>query len=84
MNSVVIGVAIAATLSAICTYVIHRLYLQPIEAERREVGELSELHLATIEALALAIDAKDQKDRVGGNHIRRVQVYPPASQKRSG
>jgi diguanylate cyclase (GGDEF)-like protein/putative nucleotidyltransferase with HDIG domain len=33
---------------------------------------VSDLHLATIEALALAIDAKDQTAQ---SHIRRVQVY---------
>jgi diguanylate cyclase (GGDEF)-like protein len=33
---------------------------------------IADLHLATTEALALAIDAKDQ---TGHNHIRRVQVY---------
>src|SRR5262245_42575330 len=38
----------------------------------RRANQLSELHLATIEALALAIDAKDQ---ISHNHIRRVQVY---------
>jgi diguanylate cyclase (GGDEF)-like protein len=38
----------------------------------RRANQLSELHLATIEALALAIDAKDQTSH---NHIRRVQVY---------
>ena len=34
--------------------------------------QISELHLATIEALALAIDAKDQTEP---NHIQRVQAY---------
>jgi len=38
----------------------------------RRAHRLSELHLATIEALALAIDAKDQ---TAHNHIRRVQIY---------
>jgi diguanylate cyclase (GGDEF)-like protein len=38
----------------------------------RRAHHISELHLATIEALALAIDAKDQ---TAHNHIRRVQVY---------
>ena len=38
----------------------------------RRANHISELHLATIEALALAIDAKDQ---TAHNHIRRVQVY---------
>src|SRR6187402_2821860 len=33
---------------------------------------MADLHLATIEALALAIDAKDQTAQ---SHIRRVQVY---------
>ena len=38
----------------------------------RRAHQMSELHLATIEALALAIDAKDQ---TAHNHIRRVQLY---------
>jgi diguanylate cyclase (GGDEF)-like protein len=38
----------------------------------RRARQISELHLATIEALALAIDAKDQ---TAHNHIRRVQIY---------
>jgi diguanylate cyclase (GGDEF)-like protein len=38
----------------------------------RRAHQISELHLATIEALALAIDAKDQ---TAHNHIRRVQIY---------
>jgi hypothetical protein len=38
----------------------------------RHVEEMADLHLATIEALALAIDAKDQTAQT---HIRRVQVY---------
>src|ERR1051325_11532639 len=38
----------------------------------RRAHEISELHLATIEALALAIDAKDQ---TAHNHIRRVELY---------
>ena len=36
---------------------------------------MADLHLATIEALALAIDAKDQTAQ---SHIRRVQVYAAA------
>ena len=38
----------------------------------RRARQMSELHLSTIEALALAIDAKDQ---TAHNHIRRVQIY---------
>ena len=43
-----------------------------IDAERRNALQMSDLHLATIEALALAIDAKDHTTP---NHIRRVQAY---------
>ena len=53
------------------TYRTYRVYLGRLEAQRH-VQETSDLHLATIEALAAAIDAKDQMTRV---HIRRVQAY---------
>jgi putative nucleotidyltransferase with HDIG domain len=43
-----------------------------VEAERQKVTELNRVFLSTIEALALAIDAKDQ---VTHGHIRRVQRY---------
>ena len=43
-----------------------------IDDEQRHVLQTSDLHLATIEALARAIDAKDQTTQM---HIRRVQVY---------
>jgi len=43
-----------------------------IDEERRMARQMSELHLATIEALVLAIDAKDQTTP---NHISRVQAY---------
>ena len=53
-------------------YRTYKVYLGRIEDEQRHVQEMSDLHLATIEALALAIDAKDQTAQ---SHIRRVQVY---------
>src|SRR5438034_1533108 len=43
-----------------------------IHDQQRHVQQVSDLHLATIEALALAIDAKDQTAQ---SHVRRVQVY---------
>jgi putative nucleotidyltransferase with HDIG domain len=43
-----------------------------VDAERQKVAELNRVFLSTIEALALAIDAKDQ---VTHGHIRRVQRY---------
>jgi diguanylate cyclase (GGDEF)-like protein/putative nucleotidyltransferase with HDIG domain len=54
------------------TYRTYKVYLGRIEDEQRHVREMADLHLATIEALALAIDAKDQTSQ---SHIRRVQMY---------
>ena len=54
------------------TYRTYKVYLGRIQDQQRHVQQVSELHLATIEALALAIDAKDQTAQ---SHIRRVQVY---------
>ncbi len=54
------------------TFRTYRVYFERLEEERRRVGELSSVHLATIEALALAIDAKDQ---TATSRIRRVQVH---------
>src|SRR5262249_54001920 len=53
-------------------YHTYKIYLGRIQDEQRHVQQVSDLHLATIEALALAIDAKDQTAQ---SHIRRVQVY---------
>ena len=73
-----------ALLMAAPLYLIYRtykVYLGRIEDERRHVQEMSDLHLATIEALALAIDAKDQTAQ---SHIRRVQVYAAGIAKALG
>jgi diguanylate cyclase (GGDEF)-like protein len=65
------------TVALICAslYLAHRAnqgFLSRIEDQQRHVQQMSDVHLATIEALALAIDAKDQ---VGQRHMRRMQVY---------
>jgi diguanylate cyclase (GGDEF)-like protein/putative nucleotidyltransferase with HDIG domain len=57
------------------TYRTYKVYLGRIEDEQRHLKQISEtadLHLATIQALAGAIDAKDQTTHM---HIRRVQAY---------
>jgi diguanylate cyclase (GGDEF)-like protein/putative nucleotidyltransferase with HDIG domain len=54
------------------TYRTYKVYMGRIQDQQRHVAQVSDLHLATIEALALAIDAKDQTAQ---SHIRRVQVY---------
>jgi diguanylate cyclase (GGDEF)-like protein/putative nucleotidyltransferase with HDIG domain len=43
-----------------------------VEAEKRHVEQISALHLRTIEALALAIDAKDHTTH---EHLHRVRTY---------
>jgi diguanylate cyclase (GGDEF)-like protein/putative nucleotidyltransferase with HDIG domain len=53
-------------------YHAYKIYMGRIQDQQRHVRQVSDLHLATIEALALAIDAKDQTAQ---SHIRRVQVY---------
>ena len=53
-------------------YRSYRLYLGKLEDEKRHVGEMADLHLRTIEALALAIEAKDQTTH---DHLQRVRVY---------
>jgi len=53
-------------------YRSYRLYLGRLEDEKRHVEDMAELHLRTIEALALAIEAKDQTTH---DHLQRVRVY---------
>ena len=53
-------------------YRSYRLYLGRLEDEKRHVEEMASLHLRTIEALALAIEAKDHTTH---DHLQRVRVY---------
>src|SRR5205085_8691003 len=56
-------------------YLVHRsyrLYRHRLEDGKRHAEEVSSLHLRTIEALALAIEAKDHTTH---DHLQRVQVY---------
>ncbi len=56
-------------------YLIYRsygLYLGRLEDEKKHAEEMAALHLRTIEALALAIEAKDHTTH---DHLARVQVY---------
>jgi diguanylate cyclase (GGDEF)-like protein/putative nucleotidyltransferase with HDIG domain len=67
-----IWLALLAIAPLWATYHTYKVYLGRIEDERRHVEEMADLHLSTIEALALAIDAKDHTTQT---HIRRVQAY---------
>src|SRR5580765_7896537 len=53
-------------------YRSYRLYLGKLETEKKHAEQVSSLHLRTIEALALAIEAKDETT---GDHLQRVRVY---------
>ncbi len=53
-------------------YRAYRTYIERIDQQQRAVQRLSDLHLATVEALALAIDAADQGSRL---HLRRLQRH---------
>ncbi len=70
--SSIVWVALLAAAPLFLTYRTYKVYLGRIDDERRHVSEMADLHLATIEALALAIDSKDQTTQT---HIRRVQAY---------
>ena len=54
------------------TFLTYRNYLEKVRSSIRHVEEMTDLHLRTIEALAIAIDAKDE---VTHDHVHRVQIY---------
>jgi len=53
-------------------YRSYSVYLGRLEAEKVHSTEIAELHLRTIEALSLAIEAKDQNTHA---HLNRVQAH---------
>src|SRR6266851_6923041 len=62
-------------LTATCllaAYLIYRSSIARLNTKSDETEALVRLHLATAEALATAIDAKDQTTHC---HVRRVQIY---------
>ncbi|MBZ5608402.1 MAG: diguanylate cyclase [Acidobacteriia bacterium] len=57
---------------AYAIYRSYKLYLGKLEQEKVHAESMASLHLKTIEALAMAIEAKDECTH---EHLRRVQVY---------
>src|SRR5580658_1914845 len=53
-------------------YRSYKIYLERLEKDKTHVEEIAGLHLRTIEALALAIEAKDTTT---ADHLHRVRVY---------
>ncbi len=50
----------------------YTFHIQLLAQKTKEISEASRIHLATVEALATAIDARDQ---VGRGHVSRTQIY---------
>src|SRR5215217_4269529 len=59
-------------IAILATYLIYRSARARVQSKTNEIEAISQLHLATAEALATAIDAKDQTTHC---HVRRVQIY---------
>ncbi len=65
----------ALAISAVPLYLVYRYLgnqLVRVEEQEKQIAEMAELHVRTIETLALAIDAEDD---TGGAHLRRIQIY---------
>lgn len=58
--------------SAIVAHTAYQIHVHRLEQKTKEITEASRIHLAMVEALATAIDARDQ---VGIGHVRRTQIY---------
>jgi len=57
---------------AIVANAAYKIHIRSLDQKTKEILEASRIHLATVEALATAIDARDQ---VGVGHVRRTQIY---------
>jgi putative nucleotidyltransferase with HDIG domain len=65
----------------VITYLTYRTSLARLADAQRHISQVNDLYLSAIEALAMAVDAKDQ---ITHGHIRRVQVYAVELAKRLG
>lgn len=63
------------------SYLTFRSSMGRLEDANKHVSQLNVLYMSTVEALAMAVDAKDQ---ITHGHIRRVQVYALELAKRLG
>lgn len=67
--------------SIFLVYHSYSLYMGRVEREKAQVEAANRLHLRTIEALALAIEASDETTL---SHLRRMQVYSVGIAKELG
>lgn len=78
INITAVGVVVPLL---IVLYLTFRTSWGRIEDANRHVAQVNELYMSTIEALAMAVDAKDQ---ITHGHIRRVQMFAIELAKRLG
>lgn len=71
-GTILLPYLVITPISIVATYLIYRSAHARLQSKTNEIEALSQLHLATAEALATAIDAKDQTTHC---HVRRVQIY---------
>src|SRR5688572_9120658 len=57
---------------AVIGHLSYKIHVRGLAQKTKLITESSRIHLATVEALATAIDARDQ---VGMGHVRRTQIY---------
>lgn len=69
------GLVVAALVAYLAHLVHHRRRVAKLEVDRKHAEEIAALHLRTIEALAVAIDAKDNTTH---QHLERVLLYADA------
>jgi diguanylate cyclase (GGDEF)-like protein/putative nucleotidyltransferase with HDIG domain len=68
----IVGLGLLALPMLIVANLVHKSHLRTLEQKTHQITEASRIHLATVEALATAIDARDQ---VGIGHARRTQIF---------
>jgi putative nucleotidyltransferase with HDIG domain len=81
VRQVSVGGILAALPLLVLLYVALRTSLQKIEHAHAQLAQLNRMHVATVESLAMAVDARDH---VTHGHIRRVQTYALALAERVG
>jgi len=57
---------------AILANIAYSIHIKRLDQKTKQISDASRIHLATVEALATAIDARDQ---VGLGHVQRTQIY---------
>ncbi|CAN5396817.1 hypothetical protein BH20ACI2_BH20ACI2_06890 [soil metagenome] len=67
-----IGFGVGVSALFLLAWAAYRFHVDLLSQKTRQISDASRIHLATVEALATAIDARDQ---IGIGHVRRTQIY---------